>query len=78
MGDQDHGLRQQSDPNLNLNSITEFLCDIDKASSLSKFYSLVSISLKEVVRRAEWSEQCLALRCALFNQCQIPCSFTSE
>lgn len=40
MGDQDHGLRQQSDPNLNLNFITEFLCDIDKASSLSEFFSL--------------------------------------
>lgn len=40
MGDQDHGLQQQqqSDPNLNLSSITEFLCDIDKASSLSKFF----------------------------------------
>jgi hypothetical protein len=52
MGEQDHGLLQQSHPNLNLNFITEFLCDIDKASSLSEFFS-VSLSLKEVVRRTE-------------------------
>lgn len=40
MGDQDRGLWQQSDPNLNLNSITKFLCDIDKASLLFEFFSL--------------------------------------
>lgn len=31
LGDQDHELQQQSDPNLNLNSITESLCDIENS-----------------------------------------------
>lgn len=73
MGDQDCGLRQQRDPNLNLNSITEFLCDIDKASSLSEFFP-VSLSLKEVVGRAEWTGP----EARTLNQCQILCSFASE
>lgn len=66
VGDQDHGLWQQSDPNLNLNSIAKFLCDIDKVYPISEFFSLSHFPWRrwnqDLVRKAAWPEKCLALK----------------